>query len=135
LDAYHPAPLHLFSTLDRDITLAFIADYPTPAQAIRVGIARMDAFCRRHGYSGRTTPQVLVDRLRPHLLTAGNGTVAGKSFSAELFADQLRLLNTHLRTYDKRIGDLLDAHPDAPMLRSVPRHRTARGGHPDRRDG
>jgi hypothetical protein len=33
LDAYHPAPLHLFSTLDRDITLAFIADYPTPAQA------------------------------------------------------------------------------------------------------
>jgi transposase len=120
MDAYHPSPLHLFSTLDRDITLAFIADYPTPAQASRVGTARMDAFCRRHGYSGRTKPQVLVDRLRPHLLSAGDGTVAGKSFSAELFADQLRMLNTHLRAYDRRISDLLDIHPDAPVLRSFP---------------
>lgn len=49
MDAYHPAPLHLFSTLDRDISLDFIADYPTPAQAGRVGTARMEAFCRRHG--------------------------------------------------------------------------------------
>ncbi|WP_433307488.1 IS110 family transposase [Actinoplanes sp. CA-030573] len=120
LETYHPAPLHLFCTLDRDISLAFIADYPTPAQASRVGPARMDAFCRRHGYSGRTHPQVLVDRLRPHLLTAGNSTIAGKSFSAELFVDQLRLLNTQLRAYDKRISDLLDAHPDAPILRSFP---------------
>ena len=120
LDAYHPAPLHLFSTLDRDISLAFIADYPTPAQAGRVGVARMDAFCRRNGYTGRTKPEVLVDRLRPHLLTASNGTIAGKSFSAELFVDQLQLLNTHLRAFDKRISDLLDAHPDTPIMRSFP---------------
>ena len=26
LDAYHPAPAQLFSSIDRDITLAFIAD-------------------------------------------------------------------------------------------------------------
>jgi hypothetical protein len=42
----------------------------------------MEAFCRRHGYSGRTKPQVLVDRMRPHLLIAGAGTIAGTSFSA-----------------------------------------------------
>jgi hypothetical protein len=63
-NAYYPAPLHLFSTLDRDISLHFIADYPTPEQAGRVAVARMEAFCRRHGYSGRTKPQVLVDRMR-----------------------------------------------------------------------
>lgn len=120
MDAYHPAPLHLFSSLDRDITLNFIADYPTPAQAGRVGETRMDAFCRRHGYSGRTKPQILVDRLRPHLLTASDGTIAGKSFSAKLFVDQLRLLNTHLRAYDKRLDELLDAHPDSPIFRSFP---------------
>ena len=33
LEAYHPAPLHLFSSLDRDITLDFVTDYPTPEQA------------------------------------------------------------------------------------------------------
>jgi hypothetical protein len=30
LEAYHPAPARLFSTIDRQITLAFIGDYPTP---------------------------------------------------------------------------------------------------------
>lgn len=120
LDAYHPAPLHLFSSLDRDITLAFITDYPTPAQARRVGESRMAAFCRRHGYSGRTDPAVLVDRLRPHLLTGSEGTVAGKSFSARLFTQQLQLLNDQLRAYDKRLAVLLEQHPDTPILTSFP---------------
>jgi transposase len=120
MDAYHPAPLHLFSTLDRGISLDFIADYPTPEEASRVAATRMAAFCRRHGYSGRTKPQILVDRMRPHLLAASDGTTAGKSFSAKLFADQLRLLNTHLRAYDKRVNELLAAHPDTPIFTSFP---------------
>jgi Transposase len=120
MDAYHPAPLHLFSTLDRDISLAFITSYTTPEQAARIGAARMEAFCKRHHYSGRTAPQVLVDRLRPHLLTAGPGTVAGKAFSARLFALQLDLLNEQLRQYNKRITELLDAHPDTAVLTSFP---------------
>jgi hypothetical protein len=56
VQVYHPAVLELFSSLDRDITLAFLRDYPTPAHAGRVGPARMAAFCARHGYSGRTRP-------------------------------------------------------------------------------
>jgi transposase len=120
MDAYHPGPLHLFSSLDRDISLDFITDYPTPEQASRIGAARMDAFCRRHGYSGRTRPAVLVDRLRPNLLAASEGTVAGKSFGATLFTDQLRLLNRNLRAYDKKLDQLLDTHPDAAIFRSFP---------------
>jgi hypothetical protein len=65
VQVYHPAVLHLFSSLDRDISLAFLRDYPTPEQAGRLGPARMTAFCARHGYSGRTSPEVLVERLRP----------------------------------------------------------------------
>lgn len=30
MEAYHPGPLHLFSSLDRDISLEFIRRYPTP---------------------------------------------------------------------------------------------------------
>ena len=57
VETYHPAVLHLFSSLDRDITLAFLRNYPTPAHAGRVGNARMAAFLARHGYSGRTRPR------------------------------------------------------------------------------
>jgi len=120
LEAYHPAPLHLFSSLDRDITLDFVTDYPTPEQAARVGEARMQQFCRRHGYSGRTDPTVLVERLRPHLLSAAEGTEAGKAFSATMFTEELRLLNAHLRAYDKRLVELLDQHPDTPIFTSFP---------------
>ena len=33
VQVYHPGVLHLFSSLDRDIPLAFLRDYPTPAHA------------------------------------------------------------------------------------------------------
>jgi transposase len=120
LEAYHPAPLHLFSSLDRDITLAFIRTYPTPAQAGRITAARMDAFTSRHGYSGRQKAEVLVDRMHPHLLSASEGTVAGKALAARAFTDQLALLNAHLRVHDKRLGELLDAHPDTAIFTSLP---------------
>jgi transposase len=118
--AYHPAVLHLFSSLDRDITLAFLLDYPTPAAAGRVGTARMAGFCARHGYSGRTSAEVLVDRLRPHLLSAAPGTVAGKAYTAMLFIDQLEMLNQQVRSITKHISERLTAHPDAQIFLSFP---------------
>ena len=120
LEAFHPAPLHLSSSLDRDITLSFICEYPTKAEAARVGPARMQRFCARHGYTGRTDPAVLVQRMRPHLLTAAPGAVAGKSLAAAMFAAQLRLLNTQIRAYDKHLDELLKSHPDSAIFLSFP---------------
>ena len=120
VQVYHPAVLHLFSSLDRDITLAFLRDYPTPAHAGRVGAARMAAFCARHGYSGRTRPEMLVERLRTNLLSASAGTTAGKAFTAMMFVDQLELLNTQIRTISKRIRERLAEHPDAVIFLSFP---------------
>jgi transposase len=118
--AYHPGVLQLFSSLDRDITLAFLRDYPTPGHAARIGAARMAAFCARHGYSGRTRPELLVERLRTNLLAASAGTTAGKSFTAALFVDQLELLNTQIRAITKRIRERLAEHPDAAIFLSFP---------------
>lgn len=120
LEAYHPGPLHLFSSLDRDITLAFIRDYPTPAAAARVGPERMARFCQRHGYSGRVEPALLLDRLRNHLLTGDPGTVAGKQFSALMLVDQLELLNAQIRGYNHGLEHLLGEHPDTATFISFP---------------
>ena len=118
--AYHPAVLELFSSLDRDITLAFLRDYPTAGHAGRIGPARMAAFCARHGYSGRTRPELLIERLRANLLSASAGTVTGKAFSAGLFVDQLDLLNAQVRAATKRIRHRLAEHPDAAIFLSFP---------------
>lgn len=118
--AYHPTVASLFSSVDRDATLAFLRSYPTPAAASRVGEARMAGFCRRIGYSGRVPPAVLVERLRSNLLTAAEGSVAGHSYAALALADQLELLNTELRAYNQRLGDLLAQHPDHRIVDSFP---------------
>jgi transposase len=92
LEAYHPAPARLFSSVDRQITLHFVLDYPTPAAASRIKATRMSGFLTRHHYTGRVSGQVLAERLRENLLAASTGTVAGKSYSAQSFARLLQLL-------------------------------------------
>ncbi|MGH3462524.1 MAG: IS110 family transposase [Kribbellaceae bacterium] len=120
LEAYHPAPARLFSSVDRQITLSFVQDYPTPAVAARVKAARMAGFLARHHYTGRVPAQVLAERMRANLLTASPGTVAGKSFSAQTFSRLLQLLNTQLAEFDDAIAAAVADHPDAPIFASFP---------------
>ncbi len=120
LDAYHPAPAQLFSSIDRDITLAFIANYPTPQAAARIGEQRMAAFCRRESYRGRVDPAILTQRLRANLLSGSQGTVAGKAHSALVFAELLGLLNRQLADYYRRLELALAKHPDAQIFLSFP---------------
>jgi hypothetical protein len=64
LEAYWPGPKAVFYRLASPIALAFLADYPTPQAAARLGEARMASFCRRHSYRGGKPPAVLLARLR-----------------------------------------------------------------------
>jgi len=118
--AYHPGVTALFSSVDRDATLAFLRDYPTPQAASKVGEGRMGQFCKRIGYTGRVPPSVLVERLRSNLLTGTEGSIAGHSYAALALADQLELLNHQLRGYNHHLDDLLNAHPDFAIVDSFP---------------
>ncbi len=120
LDAYHPGVARLFSSVDRGITLAFLRDYPTPATAARVGNARMQGFLDRHGYSGRVPADLLVERLRAHLLSATPGSIEGHRFAALTLADHLELLNRQLKAFDARIAEVFCRHPDADIFASFP---------------
>ena len=120
LEAYHPAPVRLFSAVDRQITLHFVTDYPTPAVASRIKTTRMAGFLARHHYTGRVPAQVLAERMRANLLTASAGTVAGKSFSAQSFTRLLQLLNSQLADYDDAIAAAVAEHPDASIFASFP---------------
>lgn len=120
LEAYHPAPVRLFSSVDRQITLSFVLDYPTPAVASRVKATRMNGFLGRHHYTGRVPAAVLTERMRANLLSGAPGTVAGKSFSAQSFARLLQLLNSQLAEYDDAIAATVSEHPDAKIFASFP---------------
>jgi transposase len=120
LEAYHPAPVRLFSSVDRQITLSFVLDYPTPAVAGRIKTTRMAGFLARHHYPGRVPAQVLAERMRANLLTGSPGTVAGKSFSAQSFTRLLQLLNSQLGEFDDAIAAAVAEHPDTHIFASFP---------------
>lgn len=120
LEAYHPAPVRLFSSVDRQITLSFVLDYPTPAIAGRIKTTQMAGFLARHHYTGRVPAQILAERMRANLLTGSPGTVAGKSFSAQSFTRLLQLLNSQLAEYDDAIAAAVAEHPDARIFASFP---------------
>jgi transposase len=120
LESYHPAPARLFSSMDRQIALAFVADYPTPAVASRVRTTRMAGFLRRNGYTGRVPAQVLAERMRASLLSGSAGTVAGKAHSAKTFAHLLGAMNEALAEFDDAIASVVAEHPDAPIFSSFP---------------
>lgn len=121
LDAHWPGAARIFGRLDSSIALAFLADYPTPASAARLGEARMAMFCRRHSYCGHRSPAALLERLR-------NAPVAPAVLEAETLAElvraQVRLLATLLDTIadlDRALGAALLADPRTKLLKDLPR--------------
>lgn len=120
LEAYHPAPVRMFSTVDRQITLDFVRDYPTPHIAARVAESRMALFLERHSYRGRQPAELLVDRLRLHNMTASEGTTAAKRRTAMAQIDQLELLNRQLKEFDRAVAVVLRRHPDHGLFLSFP---------------
>ena len=59
-----PAPPRSSPTSTRPIALAFLARYPTPQSAARLGESRLASFLARHAYCGRRSAAELLDRLR-----------------------------------------------------------------------
>jgi hypothetical protein len=51
----------------------------------------------RHGDPGRTRPELSVERLRTHLLTAAPGTLTGKQLTTLSFAEQHVPPHDHVR--------------------------------------
>lgn len=64
LDAFWPGGAAIFADVDSPIALAFLRRYPSPGSAAKLDGKRLAAFLARHRYSGRRTPEQLLERLR-----------------------------------------------------------------------
>jgi transposase len=120
LEAHWPGPKAVFYRLASPIALAFLADYPTPQAAARLGEARMASFCRRHSYRGGKSPAVLLARLRS-APTAPVGIPPATL--ATLVRTQVQLLHTLLVTIaelESWIATRVACHPRAKLLASLP---------------
>lgn len=116
LQAFWPGAL-VFPDVDSRISLAFIARYPSPAEARGLGAKRMAAFLARQGYSGRTDPADLVARMR----AAAQGTAGAAECEARRavvlgLVAALEPIVAEIATLGKEIRRKLASHPDAAIF-------------------
>ena len=123
LQAFWPGAL-VFADVDSPISLAFLARYPSPADAKGLGPKRLAGFLARHGYCGRRSPEELLERMR--------SAPAGRA--GELEADARRAavvglvgalgpIVTEIAELTSQIRGALTAHPDAAIFQPLFRDR------------
>lgn len=121
LDMHWPGGKALFADLDSDIALDFLDRHPTPQTAAMLAPAKLEAWCKRRGYSGRRTGKELIERMRA---APGAASRLSEAVVAQLVRVQVQLvkgIRTTLRLLDKSITDAVATHPYAPLFATMPR--------------
>ena len=122
LEHVWPGAAAIFYEIDSPIALAFLARYPTPQSATRLGEKRLANFLSQHAYSGRRSAPELLARLH-----AAPASRVGDS-EAEATGDLVRSLVAILTPLVAQIQQLSAAitatlrhHPDGPLVQTFPR--------------
>ena len=122
LQSFWPGAAEVFADVDSPIALAFVQRYPTPESAVRLGPKRMAAFCAQHAYSGRRSPDELLQRLRQSAQTIlGELEIDAKGEMVLALARTLSTLVEQIRLASSRIEHHIAAIDDGRIIMSFPR--------------
>lgn len=122
LESFWPGAAEVFADIDTPIALDFVQRYPTPESARRLGPKRMAAFCAQHAYSGRRSPEELLERLhRAPQIALGEMDTEAKGELALALARTLTKLIEQIRLLTSRIEHHVASIDDGRVLMSFPR--------------
>jgi transposase len=116
-----PGAVGLFADIDSEITLAFLTRFDTQDRADWLTTKRLGDWLAKVGYSGRTEPAVLHQRLlgAPHGATGEHATTQAAITRA--LVTLLKTLAEQIETLAAQIDRQLDTHADAHIFTSLPR--------------
>jgi transposase len=122
LESFWPGAAAIFAAIDSPIALAFLARYPTPDSASRLGENRLASFLAQHAYSGRRSPDELLARLR----TASTGLASDAEAKAKgeivrALVAILKRLVAEIVKLSSRIEHTIAELPDGKIIMSFPR--------------
>jgi len=122
LEASWPGAALIFADVTSAIGLAFLERYPSPAAAARLGERRLQAFCRKHRYSGRRTAAELLQRLRSGASPCVDHALAGamREVVRSLVAVLTPLVD-QIAELTRRIERAVEDSPDGQIIMSFPR--------------
>jgi transposase len=119
LESFWPGAACIFADVDSPIALAFLARYPMPQTAARLGEKRLQSFLAGHSYCGRRSASVLLERLRaaPVGQTAELESEA-KGEAVLALVGVLQPLVTRIQQLTSRIEHDVAALPDGKIVMS-----------------
>lgn len=121
LDMHWPGGKAVFADLDSDIAVAFLERYPTPAAAARLTAGRLEAWCKRRGYSGKKPGSVLIERLRAAPEAASRLSEAAVEQLVRVQVQLVQGIRATIRSLDKAVAGAAGTHPYAPLFATMPR--------------
>jgi transposase len=122
LDRFWPGAAAIFADIDSPIALAFLARYPTPHSAARLGEKRLAQFLGQHAYCGRRPVGELLARLRrPPASQVGESEAEASGEVVRALVAVLTPLVGHIQQLSAAIAAALALHPDGPLVQSLPR--------------
>jgi transposase len=122
LDRFWPGAAAIFADVDSPIALAFLARYPTPHSAARLGDKRLAQFLGQHAYCGRRPVAELLERLRRAPASqVGESEAEASGEVVRALVAVLTPLVAHIQQLSARIEAALPQHPDGPLVQSLPR--------------
>jgi transposase len=126
LAAVFPGAVGLFADLDSPVSLAFLARFDCQDRAAWLSEKRMAAWLRGAGYSGRTSPAVLHQRLAAAPRGAAGDDGAAHAHVTRALLAVLACLAAQIKTLAAQIAEQLALHADAHVFTSLPRSGTVR---------
>lgn len=119
LQTFWPGAL-IFADVDSPISLAFLKRCPSPGDVKGLGPKRLAGFLARHGYSGRRSPEELLERMRsaPVGLAGELETEARRAVVVGLVG-ALEPIVAEITELTSQIRGALLAHPDAEIFRPL----------------
>lgn len=116
-----PGAVSLFADIDSEITLAFLTRFDTQDRVDWLTTKRLADWLTKVGYSGRTDPEVLHQRLRtaPRGISGPDATT--QAHTTHALVAVLTSLVEQIKTLSTQISHQLAAHPDGHIFTSLPR--------------
>lgn len=120
LHRYYPAALNLFSDLNTQITLTFIAHHPHPQEAAALDFHTFATFAQAHGYCSTQHLPKQYARFQQPVPEASPETIAIYQLHGQALATTLlQLVKQHAES-QRRLTQLFQQHADAPIFSSFP---------------
>jgi transposase len=122
LGDFWPGAAHIFSAVDSQIALTFLARYPTPESASRLGEKQLGTFLTRHSYCGRRSPAELLERLRAAAVgKVGASETEAKGEVVRALVMVLRSLVEQIAKLSRRIERFVAQQETGKIFMSFPR--------------